>query len=85
MSEIYGTIFFLDGSKIALRWPQQELDPTTLASIVRKALESDRLMAEIDGELFVIPVKNVKYFQVSPAPDRLPENVLRSAKVADLR
>lgn len=85
MAEIYGTIFFMDGSKIALRWPTQDIDPTTLAITVKKALESDRLMAEIDGELFVIPVRNIKYFQVTPAPERLPANVLRGAKVADLK
>lgn len=73
----------MDDTKITLSWPNQDVNATTLATTVKNAFENDRLMAEIDGQLFVIPVRNVKYFQVSPAPDKLPSTVLRVAKLVD--
>ncbi len=77
-------IRFMDGSKMALRYPKQSgNDPATIAANVRKALEADRLLVEVDGNLLFIPLANVKYLQVSPAPDVLPPNALRNARVTD--
>jgi hypothetical protein len=36
---------------------------------------------EVNGDLLVIPVKSVKYIQVSPAPDHLPGGILRHAEI----
>ena len=35
----------------------------------------NQLAIEIEGELFVIPMNNVKYLQVNPAPEKLPDTV----------
>ncbi len=79
---VTGTIHFMDGSKLSLEWPQQAgNDPSVIAVNVRKALETDRIMAEVDGNLLVIPVRNIKYIQITPAPQKLPTGVLRSAQV----
>jgi hypothetical protein len=40
-------------------------------------------MAEVDGALMLVPFNNVKYVQVFPAPERLPEYALREAKSGD--
>jgi hypothetical protein len=74
------TVFFLDGTKATFRYPRQSgADPATILSNVKRALEADRLLLEVDGDLLVIPLKSVKYVQVSPAPARLPSGVLRQA------
>jgi hypothetical protein len=76
------TVFFLDGTKVTFRYPRQSgTDPATIASTVKKAIDADRLMIEADGDLLVIPIKSVKYVQVSPAPPSLPGGVLRQARV----
>jgi hypothetical protein len=78
---VYGTFHFTDGTKLTLRWPRQAgSDPAEIAGTVRKALESDRLMAEVEGRLLIIPVSNVKYIEVSPAPPKLPKGVLLGAR-----
>jgi hypothetical protein len=79
---VYGTIFFMDKTKLTLRWPRQAgNDPIEIASTIKKALESDRIMAEVEGSLLIIPVRNIKYIEVSPAPPKLPKGVLLGAEV----
>jgi len=75
---------FMDGSKLTLRYPKQAgNDAATIVANVRKALEADRLLVEVDGNLLFIPLSNVKYLQVTPAPDALPSTVLRNARLVD--
>ena len=77
-------IRFMDGSKITVRYPKQAgNDPATIAANVRKALDADRILVEVDGALLFIPLGNVKYLQVIPAPDVLPPNTLRNARLVD--
>jgi hypothetical protein len=80
--QVTGTIFFMDGSKVSLQWPQQAgKDPSTVAANVKKALEADRILAEIGGSLLLIPIRNIKYIQITPSPDKLPAGVLRGAQI----
>jgi hypothetical protein len=79
---VYGTIYFMDKTKLTLRWPRQAgNDHIEIAATVKKALESDRIMAEVEGRLLIIPVRNIKYIEVSPAPPKLPKGVLLGAEV----
>ena len=71
------TVYFTDGSKMSVTFPQQSDDISEIAGRVQKALDANQLAIEIDGELFVIPMSNVKYVQVNPAPENLPETVIR--------
>ena len=80
--EVTGTIHFMDGSKIALRWPRQAgTGSQIIAANVKKALEADRMIVEVDGDLLLIPLRNVKYVQLTPAPKELPAGVLRGAQI----
>jgi hypothetical protein len=80
--KVAGTIFFMDGSKVSLQWPRQAgTDPSVVAANVRKALEADRILAEIGGSLLVIPIRNIKYIQITPSPEKLPAGVLRAAQI----
>jgi len=81
---VEGVIHFMDGTKIVLKWPRQAgSDSVTVAANVKKALEAERIMAEVGGSLLVIPVRNIKYIQVTPSPQKLPKEVLRGAWVAE--
>jgi len=76
------TIHFTDKTKITARFPKQGGDDAmTLASNVKKALEADTLALEVQGALIVIPMRNVKYIQVTPAPEALPQGVIRNARL----
>ena len=84
MSEVVSmTVFFLDGTKASFQYPRQSgTDQSTIVTTVRRAIESERLVLEVDGDLLVIPIRSVKYVQVSPSPSYLPGDVLRHAHVS---
>lgn len=74
-------IHFIDGTSLALEWPKQDLSKFTFVSeAIRKALESRQLMVEVEGHLLVIHMSNVKYIELVPAPDKLPEGTIREAR-----
>ena len=76
------TVHFMDGTKVSFRYPRQAgSDPATIATTVKRALDADRLLLEVDSDLLVIPIRNIKYLQVSPAPAHLPSGVLRQARL----
>lgn len=74
------TVFFLDGTKASFSYPKQAgPNPATIIATVKRAIDSDKLVLEVDGDLVVIPIRSVKYVQVSPAPAHLPSGILRQA------
>jgi hypothetical protein len=73
-------IYFMDGTNLVIDYPRQAgSDPATIATNVRKALDADKLVVEVDGSLLVIPMTNIKYVAITPLPDALPAGVLRNA------
>ena len=65
-------------------WPPQAKagdDHLTIAMKVRKALDMDKLAVEVSGELILIPMENVKYVHIIPAPPELPQSVLKNAYI----
>ena len=74
--ERHVTLFFTDGSELSLSFPKQAGNPHLLAKRVQAALESPKLAFEINNELLVIPTHNIKYLQLSPCPEMLPETVI---------
>jgi hypothetical protein len=79
---VYGTVHFMDNTKLTLRWPRQAGDdPIEIAASVKKALDADKIMAEVEGRLIIIPGRNVKYIEISPAPPKLPKGVLLGAEI----
>jgi hypothetical protein len=72
----------MDKTSISLNWPRQAgNDHVEIATTVKKALEADRILAEVDGSLLIIPVRNIKYIKVSPSPPKLPKGVLLGAEI----
>lgn len=83
--DVHAVIHFMDGTKITFAWPRQAGDePTAMLTRVRKALEMDKLAVEVQGDLFVIPIRNVKYVQLTPAPAKLPAEVIKGGEVVGL-
>ena len=77
----YLTIHFTDGSKLSVTFPKQIKEFHQMAERIQKALDANKLAIEIDGELFVIPMNNVKYLQMTPAPEKLPETIIRGGSL----
>jgi hypothetical protein len=76
------TVFFLDGTKASFVYPRQSgKDQAAIVNTVKKAIDAERLVLEVDGDLVVIPIRSVKYVQVSPAPPHLPSGILRGARL----
>ena len=72
------SVVFLDGTNASFSYPPQAgRDQPSILAAVKHAIESERLVLEVDGNLMVIPMRSVKYVQVSPAPAHLPSYVLR--------
>ena len=77
----YLTIHFTDGSKLSVTFPRQIEEFHQMAERIQKALDANKLAIEIDGELFVMPMNNVKYLQLTPAPEKMPETIIRDGSL----
>ena len=73
------TIHFNDGSKMSLTFPRQAEFAHQMVKKAEKAMETNQLAFEAGNELFVIPMSSIKYIQMSPAVDNLPDSVIRGA------
>ena len=77
-------IHFSDGTKKVLEFPQQVADSdANAAARIKEALDARHLTLEAEGALIVVPLENVKYLQVYPAPRKLPPGVIRGASFKD--
>ena len=78
------TIHFIDGSEMKVTFPEQGGNPLRLAKRVQEAVIDSRQFAiEIGGQLYVFPMSSVKYLQMNPSPDELPENIILGAAIID--
>jgi len=72
---------FIDGTQLAMEWPK--LAPKgvfALENAVQKAVTASQFLVEVEGNLRVIQMANVKFIEVIPAPERLPDGVIRNAR-----
>lgn len=77
------TIHFMDGSEMNINFKPQHHDSATIAAAIEKAAESNKLVIEIEGILYVYPYSNIKYLRVSPSPEILPETAIKGAQIED--
>lgn len=78
------TIFFNDGTKLVIEYPHQETDDYNMLSRLNEMLDSKHFLIEADGSMLFIPVNNIKYFQVYPAPEKLPAQTILGASIVDM-
>jgi len=77
-------IHFMDGTKLVLSYPRlQDKDAATISAAVKKALDAEKIVVEVGDSLLVIPVRNIKYIQVTPTPEALPSGVFRNAEIVE--
>jgi len=77
------TIFFTDGTKLKFDFPKQRDDTRNIGAMIKKAMNQNQLILEVEGTMFTIPFVNVKYIQVYPCPEKLPDTAIRGAKLVD--
>ena len=78
------TIFFNDGTKLSLDFPQQSPNEAAAALKIDDVLKKRVLLLEADSTFLVIPFENVRYFQFYPAPKTvLNHTYVRGATVID--
>jgi hypothetical protein len=73
------TIHFTDGTKMSVDFPKQDEFAYQVVKKIKDALDASQLAIEVGNELFVIPMNSIKYLQMSPAPKKLPDIVIRDA------
>jgi len=72
---------FIDGSHLSLEWPKKMDDSSReLAAALRDVAGTSQFSAEVGGKVMIIQMANVKYFEVIPAPERLPIEWIRGAR-----
>jgi hypothetical protein len=81
MIDVHCTISFTDGTQLKLVWPRPEESDSRLASVLEKLLTNESIAIEVEGRLMIIPVNNIKTLEVSPSPEKLPNMVVRGARM----
>ncbi len=83
MERLYWMTFtFVDGTSLTLSFPARaDGDSHDHLRQMREFLKIDPLVFEVEGQLMMIPLHNVKYLQAGPAPEVLPKEVIRGAIV----
>lgn len=75
-------IHFNNGSKMELSIPLQVKNSTAVVlEGIKKVMETDKLIIEAEGRLYVIPWSSVKLVELSSLPAALPFGAIKGAKV----
>jgi hypothetical protein len=78
------TIFFNDGSKVSLDFPQQAANEQAAALKLEDVLKNRYMLFEADSTFLMIPFENVRYVQVYPAPQDVPGHTyIKGASIKD--
>ncbi len=77
------TIYFIDRSTLKFSFPKQTNDPSNLGAMIKKAMNENQLIMEVEGALYTIPLANIKYIHFSPCPEKLPDTAFHHGKLLD--
>jgi hypothetical protein len=74
----YGLIItYIDGSHDHFKFPHQT-EETKVAGMIERLLMSSVLTLQMEDRLYVIPTANIRNAEIFPAPEQLPEGVIRN-------
>ncbi len=76
------TIHFTDNTEMRFDFLIQDVDPAILGAVVEKVAESNKLILEVEGVMYMFPYANIKYIRVSPCPEKLPETAIMGVHIA---
>ena len=82
VDERYIEVNFMDNTAFRFDFKPEDADMEEVVKRVTKALEADKILLESEGDLYIVPVSNIKLLKVSPAPDFLPEEVIRNVHIS---
>jgi len=74
-------IYFTDGTDLQFEFPIQEDEQANIATAIRRTLNENQLVLEVEGAMYTIPYDNVKYIRVSPCPDKLPDTAILGVRL----
>ena len=69
----------IDGKVQAFEFPIQT-ESTKAGGLLQELLNMDQLVIALADRLVVIPKNNVRFFELVPAPSRVPQFVIQNAK-----
>jgi len=77
------TIYFTDGTDLQFEFPIQADSTQNIATGIRKTLNENQLILEVENAMYAIPYNSVKYIRVSPCPDKLPDTAILGVRLKD--
>jgi hypothetical protein len=73
------TVTFINGAVETYGLTERQTDALQMASRLKTMMESHMFSLELEDRLVMIPMYNIRMIEVSPAPSKLPDTVLRQA------
>ena len=73
-------IHYIDGSEMQFEYKRED-EVNTMATRIEKAIEPRHLLIELQDRVIGIPIDSIKYFEVIPAPAKLPKTAIRNARL----
>jgi hypothetical protein len=73
------TVTFINGAVETYGLTERQTDALQMASRLKTMMESNMFALELEDRLVMIPMYNIRMIEVSPAPNKLPDTVLRQA------
>ena len=71
------TVTFNDGTVQTYGITERQVDGLQMSSRVKTMMESSMVALELEDRLVMLPMHNIRMIEVSPAPNKLPDTVLR--------
>jgi hypothetical protein len=71
---------YMDGTEQQFEYVRPE-EVQSLSSRIQEALKLNQVLIEVDDRLLVIPMQNLKAIEISPVPQKLPNFVIRNARL----
>lgn len=77
-------IHFNNGTKMEVSFPTQIKNSTTaVMEGMKKVLEGDKLVIEVEGRLVVIPWTSIKHVELTPIPSAVPFGCIKGARIIE--
>ncbi len=77
------TIYFNDSTKLVIEYPALPQNGYDIVTKMKETLDNKHFIVEADGAMLYIPVDNIKYLQIYPAPEKLPTYAITGASIIE--
>ncbi len=73
---------YMDGTEQRFEYVQAQ-ETQSLSSRIQDVMKLNQVIIEVGDKLLVIPMQNLKAIEISPAPKKLPNFVIRNARLIE--